>query len=132
MFITNLPFYYLLSSLGQENSMLNRIFSAFDSKNGKLFLVQKKFTFFLLKFFIAQRCPPISGVEGSVDSYLRALGERERWNIDVLLRMLTELLPFIYRKAVDTCPFTPSAEPPTSPKKEKSYFSASFLKLYAT
>ncbi|KAJ4808089.1 LisH domain and HEAT repeat-containing protein KIAA1468 [Rhynchospora pubera] len=80
----------------------------------------------------AQRCPPISGVEGSVDSYLRALGERERWNIDVLLRLLTELLPFIYQKAVDTCPFTPSADPPTSPKKDDSCFSTSFLKLYAT
>ncbi|XP_078153215.1 HEAT repeat-containing protein isoform X2 [Carex rostrata] len=80
----------------------------------------------------AQRCPPISGVAGSVDSYLRALGERERWNIDVLLRMLTDLLPFIHQKAVDTCPFTPSAEPPTSPKKDNSCFSTSFLKLYAT
>jgi hypothetical protein len=67
-----------------------------------------------------------------VDSYLRALGERERWNIDVLLRMLTDLLPFIYQKAVDTCPFNPSAEPLTSPEKDKSCFSASHLMLYAT
>ncbi|GBG63021.1 hypothetical protein CBR_g34722 [Chara braunii] len=39
------------------------------------------------------RCPPFSGVEGSVESQLRVLGERERWEIDVLLRMLTEILP---------------------------------------
>ncbi|KAL8472622.1 hypothetical protein ACS0TY_029723 [Phlomoides rotata] len=52
----------------------------------------------------AQRCPPLSGVEGSIESYLHVLGERERWNIDVLLRLLAELLPYVYRKVVETCP----------------------------
>ncbi|XP_027350526.1 RAB11-binding protein RELCH isoform X2 [Abrus precatorius] len=53
----------------------------------------------------ALRCPPLSGVEGSVESNLRVLGERERWNIDVLLRMLVELLCFVYQKVIETCPF---------------------------
>ncbi|XP_058089002.1 uncharacterized protein LOC131235710 [Magnolia sinica] len=75
----------------------------------------------------AQRCPPMSGVEGSVDSHLRLLGERERWNIDVLLRMLTELLPFMHRKAIETCPF-PSA---TSSEPGGSIFTTSLLELYA-
>ncbi|XP_019227790.1 PREDICTED: lisH domain and HEAT repeat-containing protein KIAA1468 [Nicotiana attenuata] len=52
-----------------------------------------------------QRCQPLSGVEGSVESHLRALGERERWNIDILLRLLIELLPFVRKKAIETCPF---------------------------
>ncbi|KAF5750170.1 LisH domain and HEAT repeat-containing protein [Tripterygium wilfordii] len=55
------------------------------------------------KYF--KRAPPLSGVEGSMESHLRVLGERERWNIDVLLRMLAELLPFVYQKAIQTCPF---------------------------
>ncbi|KAL6007589.1 hypothetical protein ACLOJK_033088 [Asimina triloba] len=75
----------------------------------------------------AQRCPPASGVEESVDSQLRVLGERERWNIDVLLRMLTELLPFVHRKAVETCPF-PSA---TSSEPGRYFFTTSLLELYA-
>lgn len=78
-----------------------------------------------------QRCPPISGVEGTTDSHLRVLGEQERWNIDVLLRMLTELLPFIHQKAIETCPFTPSVDAPTSSTPE-NYFSESCLKQYAT
>nr|CAD1834951.1 unnamed protein product [Ananas comosus var. bracteatus] len=80
----------------------------------------------------AQRCPPVSGVEGSAESHLRVLGERERWNIDVLLRMLTELLPFTHRKAIETCPFTSSVESLTSLEKENSGFSSSLLQLYAT
>ncbi|KAL6608032.1 hypothetical protein ACP70R_041095 [Stipagrostis hirtigluma subsp. patula] len=76
----------------------------------------------------AQRCPPISGVEGTVDSHLRVLGEQERWNIDVLLRMLTELLPFIHQKAIETCPF--ASVGPTSSTPE-NFFSASCLKLYS-
>jgi hypothetical protein len=75
-----------------------------------------------------QRCPPVSGVEGAIDSHLRVLGEQERWNIDVLLRMLTELLPFIHQKAISTCPF--AADPSTGTMPE-SYFSKSCLKLYA-
>lgn len=73
----------------------------------------------------AQRCPPLSGVEGSVESHLRLLGERERWNVDVLLRMLTELLPSVHQKAVETCPF--SSVPETMGKP----FSTSLLELYA-
>ncbi|KAM4131543.1 hypothetical protein ACJW30_01G183000 [Castanea mollissima] len=73
----------------------------------------------------AQRCPPLSGVEGSVESHLRVLGERERWNVDVLLRMLIELLPYVHQKAVETCPF--SSVPETMGKQ----FSTSLLELYA-
>ncbi|XP_062211606.1 uncharacterized protein LOC133912731 [Phragmites australis] len=76
----------------------------------------------------AQRCPPISGVEGTIDSHLRVLGEQERWNIDALLRMLTELLPFIHQRAIETCPF--ASVDPTSSTPEN--FSVSCLKLYAT
>ncbi|TVT98278.1 hypothetical protein EJB05_56409 [Eragrostis curvula] len=77
----------------------------------------------------AQRCPPISGVEGTIDSHLRVLGEQERWNIDVLLRMLTELLPFIHQKAIEACPFA-SVDPTSSAPED--FFSVSSLKLYAT
>uniref|UniRef100_A0A2P2L9T0 LisH domain and HEAT repeat-containing protein KIAA1468 homolog n=2 Tax=Rhizophora mucronata TaxID=61149 RepID=A0A2P2L9T0_RHIMU len=73
----------------------------------------------------AQRCPPLSGVEGSVESHLRVLGERERWNIDALLRMLVELLPFIHRKALGTCPLFSVSE------LKDTVFSASLLELYA-
>ncbi|MBA0847564.1 hypothetical protein Goshw_019960 [Gossypium schwendimanii] len=58
----------------------------------------------------AQRCPPLSGVEGSVESHLRVLGEQERWNLDVSLRMLAKLLPFIHQKAIETCPFSSVSE----------------------
>ncbi|EOA19937.1 hypothetical protein CARUB_v10000188mg [Capsella rubella] len=73
----------------------------------------------------AQHCPPLSGVEGSLESHLRVLGERERWNIDVLLRMLMELLPAIHQKAMETCPFSSIA------KSEESAFSVSLLETYA-
>lgn len=75
----------------------------------------------------AQRCPSLSGVEGSVDSHLRVLGERERWNIEILLRMLTELLPFVHRKAIETCPF-PSV---TNSEPGGCIFSSSLLEMYA-
>lgn len=78
-----------------------------------------------------QRCPPLSGVEGSVDSHLRVLGERERWNIDVLLRMLMELLPFVHQKAVDACPFTLAIESLGTPEQVNSFFSTSVFQLYA-
>ncbi|KAL6551842.1 hypothetical protein OROGR_007996 [Orobanche gracilis] len=55
---------------------------------------------------LAKRCPPLSGVEGSIESHLHVLGERERWNVDVLLRLLSELLPHIHKKAVETFPFS--------------------------
>ncbi|XP_021296413.1 lisH domain and HEAT repeat-containing protein KIAA1468 [Herrania umbratica] len=73
----------------------------------------------------AQRCPPLSGVEGSVESHLRVLGERERWNLDVLLRMLAELLPYVHQKAIETCPFSSVSEP------NGTIFSSSLLELYA-
>ncbi|CAA6673224.1 unnamed protein product [Spirodela intermedia] len=79
----------------------------------------------------AERCAPLSGVEGSVDSHLRFLGERERWNIEVLLRMLTEVLPFIYEKAVKTCPFTSFVKSLSSSEPDKTFFSFSLLELYA-
>ncbi|KAJ9173040.1 hypothetical protein P3X46_016216 [Hevea brasiliensis] len=73
----------------------------------------------------AQRCPPLSGVEGSVESHLRVLGERERWSIDVFLRMLLELLPFVYQKAVEACPFSSATE------SKDTLFSTSSLELYS-
>ncbi|EEF34329.1 conserved hypothetical protein [Ricinus communis] len=73
----------------------------------------------------AQRSPPLSGVEGSVESHLRVLGERERWNIDVLLKMLVELLPFVHQKAVETCPFSSVPESPAT------FFSTFLLELYS-
>ncbi|WJX82614.1 hypothetical protein P8452_65349 [Trifolium repens] len=73
----------------------------------------------------ALRCPPLSGVEGSIESHLRVLGERERWNVDVLLKMLMELLPFMHQKAFDTCPFLSTME--TTP----TVLSITLLELYA-
>lgn len=73
----------------------------------------------------AQRCPPLSGVEGTVESHLHVLGERERWNVDVLLRLLAELLPFVHQKAVETCPF------PSISDSAGILFSTSLLELYA-
>ncbi|XP_022759283.1 lisH domain and HEAT repeat-containing protein KIAA1468-like [Durio zibethinus] len=73
----------------------------------------------------AQRCPPLSGVEGSLESHLRVLGERERWNLDVLLRMLAELLPYVHQKAIETCPFSSVSE------SNGTIFSTSILELYA-
>ncbi|KAG0609564.1 hypothetical protein M758_8G193900 [Ceratodon purpureus] len=52
----------------------------------------------------AQRCPPVSGVEGTAEAHLRTLGERERWNIDVLLRLLTQLLPEVQEAAIEAYP----------------------------
>uniref|UniRef100_A0A1S2Z940 RAB11-binding protein RELCH homolog n=1 Tax=Cicer arietinum TaxID=3827 RepID=A0A1S2Z940_CICAR len=73
----------------------------------------------------AMRCSPLSGVEGSIDSHLRVLGERERWNVDVLLRMLVELLPLMHQKAIETCPFLSTTE--TTP----AAVSIPLLELYA-
>ncbi|KAM2855194.1 hypothetical protein FF1_025540 [Malus domestica] len=72
-----------------------------------------------------QRCPPLSGIEGSVESHFRVLGERERWNVDVLLRMLEEILPYVHQKAIEKCPVS------SDPKTTGSIFSKSFLELYA-
>ncbi|KAI3935545.1 hypothetical protein MKW92_052777 [Papaver armeniacum] len=78
----------------------------------------------------AQRCPPLSGVEGSMESHLRALGERERWNVEVLLRMLTELLPFVHQKVIETCPFPSAMGSPTS-SETAGFFTISLFELYA-
>ncbi|KAH9311798.1 hypothetical protein KI387_026833, partial [Taxus chinensis] len=77
----------------------------------------------------AQRCPPLSGVEGSAEAHLRVLGERERWNVDVLLRLLTELLPIVCHRAIKTCPF-PCDISRTS-DADVSFFSRSLLEMYA-
>ncbi|XP_019442509.1 PREDICTED: lisH domain and HEAT repeat-containing protein KIAA1468 homolog isoform X2 [Lupinus angustifolius] len=74
----------------------------------------------------AKSCPPLSGVEGDIESHLHALGERERWNIDVLLRMLVELVPLVHQKAIETCPFQSTTE-----TTQKVVFSTSLLELYA-
>lgn len=73
----------------------------------------------------AQHCPPLSGVEGSMESHLHVLGERERWNIDVLLRMLVELLSPVHQKAVETCPLS------SAPESKDRMFSTSLLETYA-
>ncbi|XP_051140856.1 uncharacterized protein LOC127258170 [Andrographis paniculata] len=73
----------------------------------------------------AQRCPPLSGVEGSIESLLHVLGERERWNIDVLLRLLSELVSYVHRQAVETCPYSS-----VSDSKEIS-FTTSLFEIYA-
>ncbi|RDX84637.1 LisH domain and HEAT repeat-containing protein, partial [Mucuna pruriens] len=73
----------------------------------------------------ALRCPPLSGVEGSVESNLRVLGERERWNIDVLLRMLAELLSLVHQKVIDTCPFSFTTD------TTQAVLSTALLELYA-
>ncbi|KAL4180966.1 hypothetical protein AMTRI_Chr12g234990 [Amborella trichopoda] len=78
----------------------------------------------------AQQCPPLSGVEGSVDSHLRVLGERERWNVDVLLRMLTDLLPFVHDHAIETCPFPSDDTESLSSPETKISFSHSMLEKY--
>lgn len=59
-----------------------------------------------------------------MESQLRVLGERERWNIEVLLRMLVELLPFVQQNAIETCPFS-------SASVSKGAFPSSLLELYA-
>ncbi|KAF3635805.1 hypothetical protein FXO38_24469 [Capsicum annuum] len=68
-----------------------------------------------------QWCQPLLGVEGSIESHLRALGQREWWNIDVLLILLKELFPFVHKKVIDTCPF------PLVSDDERLVFSTSVL-----
>lgn len=79
----------------------------------------------MLKYCVFQRCPPLSGVEGSIESHLHVLGERERWNIDVLLRLLTELLPYVQKKVVETCPFSSDSD------STEISFTPSLLEQYA-
>lgn len=93
-------------------------------------MIEVTYSLFVIVSFIyiivtLQRCPPLSGVEGSVESHLRVLGERERWNVDVLLRMLMEMLPFVYQKAIEMCPIA------SDPETTGTIFSTSFLESYA-
>ncbi|KAL3700165.1 hypothetical protein R1sor_018187 [Riccia sorocarpa] len=74
-----------------------------------------------------QRCPPVSGVQDSLEFQLRVLGERERWVTDVLLRLLTQLLPEVRRVAMESCPFPDIL----SEEEEESFFSDELLGLYA-
>lgn len=75
----------------------------------------------------AQRCPPMSGVEGTAEAQLRTLGERERWSIDVLLRLLTQLLPEVQEAAVEACPFSIDA---SDVQKDATSFTQVVIKSY--
>ncbi|KAF2295336.1 hypothetical protein GH714_032600 [Hevea brasiliensis] len=95
-----------------------------------VFFLALFFAWFVISFFnfITQPSSALStsfGVEGSVESHLRVLGERERWSIDVFLRMLLELLPFVYQKAAEACPFSSATE------SKDTLFSTSSLELYS-
>ncbi|KAI3500154.1 hypothetical protein L1887_35971 [Cichorium endivia] len=70
-------------------------------------------------------CPPVSGVEDSVESHFHVLGERERWTVDVLLRLLLQLLPVVHQLSVDTCPY------PSFTDSTETFFSLPLLKKYA-
>ncbi|KAL3527015.1 hypothetical protein ACH5RR_011671 [Cinchona calisaya] len=72
-----------------------------------------------------QHCPPLFGVDSSIEAHFRVLGDRERWNIDVLLRLLSELLPFLRQRAVETCPFSSLSD------SAGTLFSVSLLELYS-
>ena len=48
----------------------------------------------------------MSSVPTSPESHLRVLGERERGRVEVLIRMLTGLLPEIRHACIKTCPPT--------------------------
>ena len=73
-----------------------------------------------------QRCPPASGVEGTLDSRLRVLGERERWNLDVLLRMLTDLLCEVAKLARATFPYRINFG--NEAEQEEPFFSESLIR----
>ena len=53
-----------------------------------------------------QRCPPLSEVEGTVEAQLRTIEERRRRNVDVLLRLLAQLLTEVQEAAIKSCPFS--------------------------
>lgn len=75
--------------------------------------------------YVFQNCPPLSGVGGSIESHLRALGETERWIIEVLMHLLLELRSHVYKNAVDTCPFKEVSAP------SGNFFTLQLLELYA-
>lgn len=66
-------------------------------------------------------------MQDSLEFQLRILGERERWVSDVLLRLLTQLLPEVRRVAIESCPF-PDIFPE---EEEEAFFSDELLGLYA-
>ncbi|KAL8231137.1 hypothetical protein R6Q57_000915 [Mikania cordata] len=70
-------------------------------------------------------CPPLSGVENSVESHFHVLGERERWTVDVLLRLLLDLLPTVHRISIEICPYPPLLD------SVGSSFPTSLLEKYA-
>ncbi|KAL4582500.1 hypothetical protein LXL04_007050 [Taraxacum kok-saghyz] len=70
-------------------------------------------------------CPPVSGVEDSVESHFHVLGERERWTVDVLLRLLLQLLPIVHQISIDTCPY------PSVSESTATFFSQPLLQKYA-
>ncbi|CAH1420222.1 unnamed protein product [Lactuca virosa] len=70
-------------------------------------------------------CPPVSGVEDSVESHFHVLGERERWTVDVLLRLLMQLLPVVHQIAIDTCSYESFSE------STGTFFSLQLLQKYA-
>lgn len=69
----------------------------------------------------------MSGVEGTAEAQLRTLGERERWSIDVLLRLLTQLLPEVQEAAVEACPFSIDA---SDVQKDATSFTQVVIKSY--
>ncbi|MCO5584303.1 hypothetical protein L7F22_038227 [Adiantum nelumboides] len=77
-----------------------------------------------------QRCPPVSGVEGSMEARLRVLGERERWNLDVLLRMLTDLMSEVVKLVKATCPFRKATAEESLQIEDELFFSESLIKDY--
>lgn len=74
-----------------------------------------------------QRCPPISEVEGIVEAHLRTFGERRRWNTDVLLRLLAQLLTEVQVAAIKSCPFLSES---TDTDVSASIFTDDIITLY--
>jgi hypothetical protein len=74
-----------------------------------------------------QRCPPVSEVEGTVEAQLRTLGERRRWNVDVLLRLLAQLLTEVQEAAIKSCPFPSEL---TDTEVSASIFTEDIITLY--
>lgn len=69
----------------------------------------------------------MSGVEGTAEAQLRTLGERERWNIDVLLRMLIQLLPEVRESAIESYPLHDKAPEAVH---GASFFTEDVIKYY--
>lgn len=65
-----------------------------------------------------------------MEARLRVLGERERWNLDVLLRMLTDLLSEVAELVKATCPYREKSSNTEVPREEESFFSDSLIKDY--